>query len=550
MLHINQRDKKENAMQHLRILILTALIFSIFFIAPAQAQQTPLDDECSAERNAFWLLTYQDKNPPHEENTIRKCAVRDGVKEKILSNRIDDIYSNNDPISLYVQPRTGYQMTFFSETNFGGERLVFTDSRTETNPFEVFSYIVEPLQAVLPAQAQRGPNSLDDCASHTIAFWSLTYQGTEESHDSNSMRMCAVVDSELGNIPRVDRISSNNDLISLSVELRTGYQVTFFSETNFGGERLVFTDSRTETNPFEVFSYTVEPLQAVPTTLALSHEVITAGSAHTCVVRADHRVVCWGDNNYGQTNVPASVQGETVQIAVGSYYTCALRADRRVVCWGNNSHGQTSVPDSVQGEAVQIATANSSHACALRADHRVVCWGHGRSTIVPDSVQGEAVQIDSGYWHNCALQADHTVVCWGYNNRGELNVPDSIQGETVQIAAGYGYTCALRADRRVVCWGWNHYGQATVPASIQGETVQIVVGSHHTCAVQVDRRVVCWGDNRLGQTSVPDSIQRESMQIDAGWHHTCAVQVDHKVVCWGLNGNGQTTVPEGLHVAS
>ena len=535
-------------MQHLRILILTALMLSIFFVSPAQAQQTPLDDECSAERNAFWLLTYQDKNPPHEENTIRKCAVRDGVKEKILSNRIDDIYSNNDPISLYVQPRTGYQMTFFGAPNFGGERLVFTDSRTETNPFEVFSYIVEPLQAVLPAQAQRGPNSLDDCASHTIAFWSLTYQGTEESHDSSSVRVCAVVDGELGNIPRVDRISSNNDLISLSVELRTGYQVTFFSETNFGGERLVFTDSRTETNPFEVFSYIVEPLQEVPTTLELSHEVITAGAGHTCAVRADRTVVCWGHNNHGQTNVPASVQGETVQIVAGSYYTCALQADRTVVCWGHNNHGQTNVPASVQGEAVQIDAADSYHACALLADRRVVCWG-SFPKIVPDSVQGETVQIDAGYWSNCALQADRTVVCWGSNSKGERNVPGSVQGETVQIAAGYGYTCAVQADLTVVCWGWNNYGQATVPDNVQGGTVQIALASHHTCAVQADRTAVCWGRNKYGRTTVPDSVQGETMRIAAGWHHTCAVQADRTVVCWGLNGSGQTTVPDGLRVA-
>ena len=319
MLHINQRDKKENAMQHLRILILIALMFSIFFVSSAQAQ--------------------------------------------------------------------------------------------------------------------RGPNLLDDCANDTNAFWSLTYQGTEELHDSNSVRVCADVDGELGNIPRVDRISSNNDLISLSVELRTGYQVTFFSEPNFGGEQLVFTDSRTETNPFEVFSYIVEPLQAVPTTLELSHEVITAGAGHTCAVRADRTVVCWGYNNHDQTDVPASVQGEAVQIEAGSYYTCALQADRTVVCWGNNSYGQATVPDSVQGEAVQIA-ADSFHTCALRADRTVVCWGKGRETLVPDSVQGEVVQIAAGYWHSCALQADRTVVCWGDNAKGEANVPGSVQGETVQIAAG------------------------------------------------------------------------------------------------------------------
>ena len=285
MLHINQRDKKENAMQHLRILILTALMFSIFFVSPAQAQ--------------------------------------------------------------------------------------------------------------------RAPNSLDDCASHSNAFWSLTYQGTEESHDSNSVRVCAVVDGELGNIPRVDRISSNNDLISLSVELRTGYQITFFSKTNFGDKQLVFTDSRTETNPFEVLSYIVEPLPEVVEPgvvesldwVSTSRGVIAVGVSHTCALRADRTVVCWGYNKYGQTSVPDSVQGETVQIVAGDFHTCAVQADRTVVCWGDRSYGQTSVPDSVQGEAVQIA---------------------------------------AGWYRTCAVLVNRKVVCWGKNTSGQMNIPASVQGETVQ----------------------------------------------------------------------------------------------------------------------
>ena len=67
MLHINQRDKKENAMQHLRILILTALMLSIFFVSPAQAQRAPsLLDDCASDTNAFWSLTYQDTEELHD----------------------------------------------------------------------------------------------------------------------------------------------------------------------------------------------------------------------------------------------------------------------------------------------------------------------------------------------------------------------------------------------------------------------------------------------------------------------------------------------------
>ena len=419
----------------------------------------------------------------------------------------------------------------------------------------ILTALMLSISFVSPAQAQRGPNSLDNCANNTNAFWSLTYQGTEESHDSSSVRVCADVDGELGNIPRIDRISSNNDLISLSVELRTGYQITFFSETNFGGERLVFTGSRTETNPFEVFSYIVEPLPEVVEPLdwvSTSREVIGIGGDHTCAVRADRTVVCWGRNSRGQTNVPASVQGETVQIALGHNYTCALQADRTVVCWGGDN-GQTNVPASVQGEAAQVAA--DTYTCALQVDRTVVCWGGDNGqTTVPSSVQGETVQIATGWYHTCALRADRRVVCWGNNWYGTRIVPDSVQGEAVQISAGVYYTCALQADRTVACWGQNNYGQTTVPDSVQGEAVQIATGDYHTCALQADRTVVCWGANgsnnyvNKGQTTVPASVQGETVQITAGWHHTCALRADRTVVCWGDNHYGQVAVPGGLRV--
>ena len=269
----------------------------------------------------------------------------------------------------------------------------------------------------------------------------------------NSVHVCAVVDGELGNIPRVDRISSNNDLISLSVELRTGYQMTFFSETNFGGEQLVFTDSRTETNPFEVFSYIVEPLPEVvepevvepevvepevlePLDLVSMRKVIAAGVSHTCALQAGRRVVCWGDNEDGQTDVPASVQGETVQIVTRWKHTCAVLVNRKVVCWGKNISGQTNIPASVQGNAVQIAT---------------------------------------GYYHTCAVRTDHRVVCWGLNSDGQTRVPYRVQRETEQIGTNSYHVCALRADSTVVCWGWNYFGQTRVPYSVQGEAVQIDV---------------------------------------------------------------------------
>jgi alpha-tubulin suppressor-like RCC1 family protein len=53
--------------------------------------------------------------------------------------------------------------------------------------------------------------------------------------------------------------------------------------------------------------------------------------------------VAWGDRCCGQTVVPAGLSGVTA-IAAGDYSSLALKADGTVVAWGENRYGQTDVP--------------------------------------------------------------------------------------------------------------------------------------------------------------------------------------------------------------
>ncbi len=78
---------------------------------------------------------------------------------------------------------------------------------------------------------------------------------------------------------------------------------------------------------------------------------IAAGGRHTCAITAQGGLLCWGDNQYGQLGnntqgnsaVPAQVTGMTsgvVAVTLGDRHTCALKDDGSVWCWGNNQYGQ------------------------------------------------------------------------------------------------------------------------------------------------------------------------------------------------------------------
>ena len=58
---------------------------------------------------------------------------------------------------------------------------------------------------------------------------------------------------------------------------------------------------------------------------------------------------CWGSNTYGQTTAPS---GTFIQLSSGAYHTCALRIDDVLVCWGA---GSTSAAWPHYGQSPQPA---------------------------------------------------------------------------------------------------------------------------------------------------------------------------------------------------
>ena len=65
--------------------------------------------------------------------------------------------------------------------------------------------------------------------------------------------------------------------------------------------------------------------------LDYSFDSVSAGSHHTCGVRSNGSVACWGWNESGQATPPA---GSFVSVSAGGGHTCGVRSDGSVACWG------------------------------------------------------------------------------------------------------------------------------------------------------------------------------------------------------------------------
>ena len=95
---------------------------------------------------------------------------------------------------------------------------------------------------------------------------------------------------------------------------------------------------------------------------------VSAGVFHTCGVRTDGTVECWGSNEDGDGNVVGQATppgGSFASVGAGALHTCEVRTDGTVECWGSNEDfdgneiGQATPPS---GELPRSALENSTPA--------------------------------------------------------------------------------------------------------------------------------------------------------------------------------------------
>jgi hypothetical protein len=79
---------------------------------------------------------------------------------------------------------------------------------------------------------------------------------------------------------------------------------------------------------------------------------LVSGGSHNCARREDDTVWCWGANRRGELGIGADqndasrprqvapLGAEVTDIAVGTHHSCAIKRDGSLHCWGENTHGQ------------------------------------------------------------------------------------------------------------------------------------------------------------------------------------------------------------------
>ncbi len=332
--------------------------------------------------------------------------------------------------------------------------------------------------------------------------------------------------------------------------------------------------------------------------------LVTAATNHSCAIKDDGTLWCWGSATSGRLGI-GSTGGEQEfptpqrvgsdnnwqQVQGHSRHTCGLRDDRSLWCWGPNTNGRLGLGHTETQNIPRLVAADEewidigigqSHTCAIRADGTLWCWGMGnfyRLGVGDNEDRHEPTQVGSnnnwetvtgGRNYTCATRTDGSLWCWGHNSEGQLGHDDTetreeparvgISSQWSTISAGDGFTCGLREGNELWCWGNNSVGQLGVgdtisrfrPVQVSSDhdwKVLATSGSEHFCAITDDGQLMCWGSQDAQQlgTGMNGGKKLEPVTLDtppgvthitAGSRHGCAVAADD-TVCWGRGTGGQ-----------
>ncbi len=318
-----------------------------------------------------------------------------------------------------------------------------------------------------------------------------------------------------------------------------------------------------------------EPVQLLDKSGAPFGPALSLGSGrdHTCAIKADHTLWCWGSGDAGRLGdnkgtgelEPAPVQvlqvtnaplTDVVAVTAGDCYTCALDGSAKAWCWGCNVNGQLgdgtltnaqgAVPvrfSALQTSGVAEISAGPTQACARTRANEAWCWGDNRHGQVGDGTSDifaltaptrvitfGVASISAGADHSCATMLDGTTLCWGSSARDHLGngvddvhlpqpspmpVVESAGGPplrgAVRVATGT-MGCVMTAASELLCWGKDQYGSTGTGGGAPTPT-----------------HVLAPDGGPLGGVD----------RISVDYAHACAHLVDGRYVCWGRNLQGE-----------
>ncbi len=270
---------------------------------------------------------------------------------------------------------------------------------------------------------------------------------------------------------------------------------------------------------------------------------------HTAVVKANGTVEVWGDNTYGQLNVPAGLSGVKA-LAAGAGFTLALKEDGTIVGWGsvldqNFNPSTYTIPTEVQGLKIKSIAAGGNMSAVVTESGEVFVWGsNSRDVEIVPAGLGNVVAMAINNNYAVALNDTGSITVWGR----DTNEPAGLDGNVVAIAAGSMHWLALKKDGTVAIGGYSSHVTSNQDFVNSLSNVRAIAGGVKiSVAVFADGTIqgVCM----RGQISFEESTDIKAISGAPTNETICTLQTDGSLTGWSRDdANYNSSIPAGLNL--
>ena len=246
--------------------------------------------------------------------------------------------------------------------------------------------------------------------------------------------------------------------------------------------------------------------------LPVAARTITSDFEHVCALLADASLYCWGRNQEGELGQGDSVppgNDDTARDALepvevpgadwsfvdtGDGHTCGIRLDGTLWCWGRNTGSQLggASTDPQVRRPLRVGAdsdwlrvdSGQQHSLALKQDRTLWIWG---SNVASETDEGNPLGVEAAevttptrlgtaadwvsiatrVFHSCAVNLSDELWCWGRNIEGQLGtgdttlrkVPTLVATGVTNVDVSWFMTCAVTRSGRLECTGANDHGE-------------------------------------------------------------------------------------------
>lgn len=282
---------------------------------------------------------------------------------------------------------------------------------------------------------------------------------------------------------------------------------------------------------------------------------ISKGSKHTCAIRSDQKLYCWGLNTFGSVGdnttttrfLPVAVDSASnyTQISAGNSFTCGILSTGVLKCWGYNANNSVGDNTTTQRNAPVVVDSGTSYKALAQASNYTMC----------------------------GITTADVLKCWGYNNYGQVGVggttntalPTVIDSGTSykSVVASIGHTCGITMTDDLKCWGQNsnyQLGDGTtidrqLPVTFDSGTSYSYIGLNGqglTCGITMGGALKCAGARSAGlaATTAQDGFGQSSSitAVDIGTTYTDLFS-GYNTVCARTNLGSTKCAGDGVYGA-